>query len=154
MQASPGCLHRAATQPGGHVRQVEEDRRLALNELLDRAVHAQTLDPRLRGRIQLAPLIVDTFGCWGDTALSILQTCAGQFPPTARPAKLQWWRSLLSTALERENSRLLRCRAAESWGVGKTSPEAPPEYWGPGEIPFTCEYRSIHTAPKIFTYYY
>ena len=55
---------------------LSEDKRQALNELRDRAVHAQTLDPRLRGRIQLAPLIVDSYGCWGDAAQSVLQTCA------------------------------------------------------------------------------
>ena len=138
VQANPSCLHRAATTPGGHVRQVEEDKRKFLNELLDRAVHARALDPRLRGRVQLAPLIVDTYGCWGETARSILQTCAEQFPPSARPAKLKWWRSLLSVALERENSRLLRCRTAEAWRIGQNTDDPPPGYWGVGEAPFMC----------------
>ena len=124
--------------PLSWTRQVEEEKRESLSKMLDNAVCAKTLDPRLRGRIQVAPLIVDTFGYWGETAQAILQKCAEQFPTSARPAKLFWWRSLLSAALERENSRLLRCRAAEAWGAGMPSPENPQNYWGPGEAPFMC----------------
>ena len=93
---------------------VERDKRKHLASLLDRAVELELLDPSVRGRFQLAPLIVRTFGFWGDTAASILTQCAEQFPVTARPAKLQWWRACLSVALERENSRLLRARVEET----------------------------------------
>ena len=71
------------------------------------AVSAGRLDPAVRGRWQLAPLVVDTSGCWGDTARHVLGQCAEQFPEDARPTKLHWWRGCLSAALERENSRLL-----------------------------------------------
>ena len=138
VQSDRACLHRAATLPGGHANQVEEAKRKSLNELLDRAVHSATLHPDLRGRIQLAPLVVDSYGSWGDTAYAVLQTCAEQFPPADRPAKLHWWRMLLSASLERENSRLLRCRTAEAWGAGGEPPEPPQSYWGAEEVPFAC----------------
>ena len=94
------------------------------------------MDPAVRGRWQLAPSVMDTFGCWGNTALHVLGQCAEQFPEDARPTKLHWWRSCLSAALERENSRLLRLRTEEAWGASYHPHPTPVSFWGEGDIPY------------------
>ena len=62
-----------------------------------------------------------------------LCTCADLFPPEARSAKLQWWRSLLGVALQREDSRLSRARVSESLGQVGDRPAPPLAFWGDGE---------------------
>ena len=108
-----------------------------LERIINDAVAALRLSIAHRDSIQATPLVVDSYGHWGETARQILPKCAEQFPKASRSAKLQWWRASLSVELQRETSRLLRARALGAHLMGEEHPpdaHAPSTYWGGGEV--------------------
>ena len=108
-----------------------------LERIIDDAVAAGRLNIAHRDSIQATPLVVDSYGHWGESARRILHKCAEQFPPASRSAKLQGWRASRSVALQRETSRLLRARALGAHLMGEEHPpdvHAPSTYLGGWEV--------------------
>ena len=133
-QANPTPARRTAAEVGGYVREVENYKRNHLNSLVQQAINAGKLKPDLRNRIQVAPLIVDSYGCWGQDTQDFLEKCADRFPPEVKSLKISYWRTLLSVALQRENSRLLRVRVADSIGHSNDQTAPSEAWWGAGVL--------------------
>ncbi len=135
-QANPTPARRTAAEVGGYVREVETYKRSHLHSLVEQAIHAGKLDADLRNRIQIAPLIVDSYGCWGQDTLDFLTKCASKFPPDVKSLKISYWHTLLSVALQRENSRLLRVRVADSIGHSNDRTAPSEAWWGAGVLKY------------------
>ena len=113
VQENPRAERLASEHMGGWVQQVDAG-----------------LPAECRHSIRLAPLVVDSYGCWGPAAEELLQDCASRLPVPRRSAALRRWRAALNVAVFRESSRLLRVRAGEALGPGAVGVEPPPHYWG------------------------
>ena len=129
VQQDPRAERLASDHTGGWVQRVEHDKREHLEELLSDAIEAG-LPAECRHSIRLAPLVVDSYGCWGPAAEDLLQECASRLPALRRSAALRRWRASLNIAVIRETSRLLRVRAGEALGPGVAGVEPPPSFWG------------------------
>ena len=129
VQENPRAERLASEHTGGWVKQVEHDKRQHLEGLLTEAIDAG-LPAECRHSIRLAPLVVDSYGCWGPVAEELLHDCASRLSAPRRSAALRRWRASLNIAVFRESSRLLRVRAGEALGPGAAGVEPPPNYWG------------------------
>ena len=116
------------SQTRAWVQEVEQGKRQHLEGLLSDAIDAG-LSAECRHSIRLAPLVVDSYGCWGPATEKLLQECASRRPAPQRSAALRRWRAALNIAVFRENSRLLRVRAGKALGPGVAGLEPPPNYW-------------------------
>ena len=85
----------AASAHGGWVRRVEKDKLKHLEELADEAV-ALGLPAEIRHSVYLVPLIVDSYGCWGPAAHTLLRGCASRIPVARRSATVNRWRAMLN----------------------------------------------------------
>ena len=128
-QQDPAAASLAAASPGGWVCRVEKNKLKRLEQLADEAV-ALGLPAEIRHSVYLAPLIVDSYGCWGPAAHTLLRGCASRIPAARRSATVNRWRAMLNVGAFRETSRLLRTRAGASLGPGPLGPAPPPSYWG------------------------
>ena len=125
VQANQRAERLASEHTGGWVKEVEQDKRQHLEGLLTDAIDAG-LPAECRHSIRLAPLVVDSYGCWGPAAEELLQECASRRPAPQRSAALRRWRAALNIAVFRESSRLLRVRAGEGVGAWRCCGRAAP----------------------------
>ena len=113
----------------GGVRVVEQEKLRHMQHLVDDAI-ARGLPAENRHSIYLAPLVVDSYGCWEPAAHDVLAGCATRIPPNNRSATVTKWRAMLNVGIIREISLLLRTRGCAALGPGPFGPDPPPSYWG------------------------
>jgi hypothetical protein len=128
-QQNPSSARLAEASRGGWVRRVEQDKLKHMEQLADDAV-SLGLPAEIRHSVYLAPLVVDSYGCWGPEAHNLLRGCATRIPVARRSATITRWRAMLNAGVLRETSRLLRSRAGAALGPGPWGPGRPPSYWG------------------------